>query len=82
MKNQKLLLRILKNQKNVKYDDFAKLLKGFGFELDRAKGSHYIYKRDGISELINIQNVDGEVKPYQIKQLLSLVEKYNLNLEE
>jgi len=44
--------------------------------------SHYIYKRPGVSELINIQNVEGEVKPYQIKQFLTLIEKYNLELGE
>jgi hypothetical protein len=36
----------------------------------------------GIPELINLQNVKGEAKPYQVKQLLKAVEKYNLTLEE
>ena len=33
-----------------------------------------------INEIINIQNYKGEAKPYQIKQFLSLVEKYNLKM--
>jgi hypothetical protein len=31
-------------------------------------------------ELINLQNVHGQVKPYQIKQFLALVERYNLRM--
>ena len=44
----------------------------------RQRGSHRIYSKIGISELINIQNVNGEVKPYKVKQFLYLVNKYNL----
>ena len=42
----------------------------------------WIFKNKNINELINIQNVNGEAKPYQIKQFLILVEKYNLRMEE
>jgi len=31
---------------------------------------------------LNLQEVKGEAKPYQIRQLLRLVERYNLELEE
>ncbi len=40
-----------------------------------------IYRRADISELINIPNVKGQVKPYQLKQFLSIVERYNLHME-
>jgi hypothetical protein len=33
-------------------------------------------------ELVNLQNVKGQVKRYQIKQVMQLVERYNLELEE
>jgi predicted RNA binding protein YcfA (HicA-like mRNA interferase family) len=62
--------------------DFIKLLKNFGFELDRINGSHHIFKHAGVKELVNIQNVEGKVKPYQIKQFLSIVESYNLKMEK
>jgi len=32
--------------------------------------------------LINLQNAKGQVKPYQVKQVMELVERYNLELEE
>ncbi len=31
-------------------------------------------------ELVNLQDVDGKAKPYQIRQFLKLVERYNLQL--
>ncbi len=41
-----------------------------------------IYAHSGITELVNIQNVKGQVKPFQIKQVMELVERYNLKLED
>jgi hypothetical protein len=35
-----------------------------------------------IPELVNLQNVKGKAKPYQLKQLLKIVEKYNLHMED
>jgi predicted RNA binding protein YcfA (HicA-like mRNA interferase family) len=43
------------NQKNVKFSDFATLLRAFGFILDRCSGSHHIYKHIAIPERINAQ---------------------------
>jgi predicted RNA binding protein YcfA (HicA-like mRNA interferase family) len=80
MNNRKLLIKILNNTKNIKFEEFVKLVQAFGFKLDRVNGSHHIFKREGIEELINLQNVQGEIKPYQIKQFLLIVEKYNLQL--
>ncbi|HPI21327.1 MAG TPA: type II toxin-antitoxin system HicA family toxin [Candidatus Kapabacteria bacterium] len=80
MNNKKILEKILSGSKSIKFSDFTKLVTGFGFKLDRIKGSHHIYKMDGIEELINLQNVNNEIKPYQIKQFLAIIEKYNLEL--
>lgn len=44
------------------------------------QGSHHIFARDGVRELVNLQEVGGQAKPDQVKQLLSLVERYNLSL--
>ncbi len=82
MKKLKLLQRLLINQKNVKFEDAVSCAEAFGFRLDRINGSHHIFVHDAISELVNLQNVKGKAKSYQIKQLLQLVEKYNLRIEE
>ena len=82
MKRQKILQAIRSGSKNIRFGDFEKLLDGFGFRFSRKDGSHHIYSKNGIPELVNIQNVKGQVKPYQIKQFLKLVEKYNLILDD
>jgi predicted RNA binding protein YcfA (HicA-like mRNA interferase family) len=58
-----------------------KLAQAFGFQVARVRGSHHILRRTGVSELLNFQNAGGKAKPYQIKQLIELVETYNLSLE-
>ena len=58
------------------------LAKGFGFQPSRVRGSHHIFTHSDIPELINLQEVQGEAKPYQIRQFLRLVERYNLRLED
>jgi predicted RNA binding protein YcfA (HicA-like mRNA interferase family) len=58
------------------------LVRGFGFTLSRTDGSHHIFTRPDIPELISLQNVKGQAKIYQIRQFLKLVERHNLKLEE
>jgi predicted RNA binding protein YcfA (HicA-like mRNA interferase family) len=82
MNNKKLLLQILNSQKNVKFTDFTKLVLAFGFYLDRVSGSHHIFAHSDISDIINLQDVCGDAKPYQIKQFLKIIEKYNLRLKD
>ena len=82
MNKIKLFRQILNNQKNVKFNDFVVILEAFGFSRTRGEGSHNIFKNEIVAEIINIQNVNGEAKPYQIRQFFSLVEKYNLRMEE
>jgi hypothetical protein len=48
-----------------------------GFAL-RIKGSHYIFYRIGVDEIINIQPDGSKAKPYQIKQIRDLIVKYHL----
>lgn len=81
-KKHKLLKQILACSKNVAFTDFVSLIESFGFNLSRVSGSHHIFVHPIIKELVNIQNAKGQAKPYQIKQFLALVEKYNLKLED
>jgi predicted RNA binding protein YcfA (HicA-like mRNA interferase family) len=57
-------------------------VEGFGFRLARTNGSHHIFIHPKVKELVNLQNVNGQVKTYQIRQFMELVERYALNLEE
>jgi predicted RNA binding protein YcfA (HicA-like mRNA interferase family) len=82
--NRRRLLRKLASGslKNVAFSDLTNLVEGFGFRLDRVSGSHHIFVHSNIPELVNLQEVKGEAKPYQIRQFLKLVERHNLRLEE
>ena len=83
MNRKKLLLSLTGGAlQNVRFGDMISLATGFGFRVERVSGSHHILTRPGIRELINLQNVDGQAKPYQIRQFIRLVERYNLKLEE
>ena len=82
MNRKKLLQKILAGSKNIKFSDMVNLVKGFGFNLSRTDGSHHIFVRLNIPELVNLQNLKGQAKPYQIRQFLKLIEKHNLKLKE
>ncbi|MGH9042050.1 MAG: hypothetical protein ACRDZ3_17660 [Acidimicrobiia bacterium] len=41
-----------------------------------------MYGRPGMAEIVNLQEADGQVKPYQVRQFLRLVERYGLHLED
>ena len=81
-KLKKILAKVLAGSKKIAFRDFVLLVEGFGFRLSRVSGSHHIYVHDNVKELVNLQNVKGQVKPYQVKQVMELVERYNLELEE
>lgn len=80
-KRQKILKKILSGSRNITFDDFLLVVEGFGFHLSRVNGSHHIFVHPKVRELVNLQNVNGQVKPYQVRQLMELVERYNLTLE-
>ena len=82
MKRRKLLQKLLAGSKNVRFSEALSLAEAFGFKLDRVSGSHHIYIHPHIPDLINLQNVEGKAKPYQIKQLLKIIEQFDLHLED
>jgi predicted RNA binding protein YcfA (HicA-like mRNA interferase family) len=83
MNRRRLLRRLLGGSlQGVAFFDMINLVEGFGFRHVRTRGSHHILSHPSVSELINLQNVGGEAKPYQIRQFLKLVERYDLRLED
>ena len=69
---------------NVRFADAQRLAEALGFELDRVRGSHHIYRHPGIGQQINLQALGGrhQAKPYQLRQLLDLVERHALRLKD
>ena len=75
----KLLLKLLsgRSDSNLAFDDIVRLLSQLGFTL-RVKGSHHIFTRDGVDEIINLQPKGSLAKPYQVKQVRELILKHQL----
>ncbi len=82
MKPRKVLEKILDGSRNVRFADLRGLVESFGFTLTRVSGSHHIFTHPDVPELVNLQEIGGQAKPYQVRQFLKLVEEYNLTLED
>lgn len=80
---RRLLIRIARGDvANVGFADLRRLAEALGFELSRVSGSHHVFTHPGIPQLVNLQSVRGQAKPYQVRQILRLVERYDLRLED
>ena len=62
---------------NIEFSGLSQLLIRLGFE-ERVRGSHHIFTRDDVTEILNLQPKGGKAKPYQIKQVRSILVKYQL----
>jgi len=82
MNKRKIFEELKGNLQNVRFKKLCKAAESFGFRFRGGKGSHRIFVRDGIEELLNFQNVGGKAKSYQVRQFIKIVEKYNLLKEE
>ncbi|WP_217349136.1 hypothetical protein [Algoriphagus sp. A40] len=69
-KYEKLLLKILQGRSdhNISFDEFRTILGLFGFT-ERVKGSHHIFYKKEVEEIINLQETQGKAKAYQVKQV-------------
>ena len=65
---------------NIAFTDIVKLLEVLGFS-SRIKGSHHIFYKMAIDEIINIQPFGNKAKSYQVKQVRNLIIKYKLALD-
>lgn len=73
----KLIEALRNNTKDVRFDDACKIAEMIGFEhKGGGKGHHRAYSRPGEPVGLNFQDREGKIKPYQAKQLLAMVDKY------
>ena len=75
----KLLERILRGTSDagIPFADLCLLLQRLGFD-ERIRGSHHIFAREGIDEILNLQTKGPNAKPYQVKQVRGVIVKYKL----
>jgi predicted RNase H-like HicB family nuclease len=64
--NRRELYESLKrNPKNVRFEEICHAAETFGFTFRGGKGSHRIYVKPGVRDLLNFQNAKGKAKPYK-----------------
>jgi predicted RNA binding protein YcfA (HicA-like mRNA interferase family) len=82
-KYDKLILRILRGDSdtNIAFRDLCELLKKLGFN-ENMRGSHHIFRKDGIEEKINLQKDGSKAKPYQVRQVRTILVKYRFSGEK
>ena len=82
-RQQRFLARVLSGtaDRNIRFADLCALLVTLGFT-ERIRGSHHIYTRTGVVEILNLQPRDGGLaKPYQVRQARDIIVKYKLASE-
>jgi predicted RNA binding protein YcfA (HicA-like mRNA interferase family) len=67
---------------NVRFTDLTRLVETLGFELARIRGSHHLYSHPDIPEILSLQSVRGEAKPYQIRQVLRTMAQHGLDITD
>ena len=82
MPSEKMLEKILRgtSDANISFEGLRGVLIGFGF-IERIRGSHHIFFRQGIEEILNLQPKGNKAKVYQVKQVRHVILKYRLGGE-
>ncbi|MYE55338.1 MAG: type II toxin-antitoxin system HicA family toxin [Chloroflexi bacterium] len=62
---------------NIRFDDLRILLRRMGFD-ERIRGSHHIFRKEGVNDRINLQRDGSHAKPYQVRQVRRIIIGYRL----
>jgi hypothetical protein len=80
---QALIETAKRSPANIRFHDLCGLLVRLGYVLDRRRGSHRIYRHSSRTDLppVNLQEGGaGKAKPYQVRQVLGIIETYQLEV--
>lgn len=66
---------------NVAFGDMRQLLLRLGFD-ERTRGDHFIFSREGVEEILNLQPRGGMAKPYQVRQVRNVILRYGMGVED
>jgi predicted RNA binding protein YcfA (HicA-like mRNA interferase family) len=82
-RHDRLLAKILwgASDQNVPFKGLCGLLEHLGFE-QRIRGSHHIFTKDGVQEILNLQPKGAKAKAYQVKQVREIVLAYKMGTVE
>jgi predicted RNA binding protein YcfA (HicA-like mRNA interferase family) len=75
----KLIIKLLRGSSDadISFEPLCQLLRSLGFE-ERIRGSHHIFFKEGVEEILNLQPKQGKAKVYQVKQVRDIILKYQL----
>jgi HicA toxin of bacterial toxin-antitoxin, len=78
-RQEKLLEQILRgtSDANINFTELCALLIKLGFD-ERIRGSHHIFTRENVVEIINLQSKGAKAKAYQVKQVRNVILKCRL----
>jgi hypothetical protein len=76
---EKTLRRILSGTADaaIRFDELCLLLESLGFE-KRVRGSHHLFRKNGVAEMMNLQREGAQAEPYQVKQVRAVILKAKL----
>jgi predicted RNA binding protein YcfA (HicA-like mRNA interferase family) len=79
---QKIVDQVLRGDAdaNISFSAMVRLLKRLGFD-ERIRGSHHIFNREGVVEILNLQPKGNKCKPYQVKQVRNVIINHGLARE-
>ena len=82
-KIKKTLAALLEGRSDANFDfsDLCFILVRAGFTLRQGKGSHHIYFKEGVDEIINLQPRGSQAKAYQVNHVRDLILKYQLEID-
>ena len=62
---------------SIRFSDLCALLRRLGFD-ERIRGSHHVFVRDDLDEILNLQPKGSDAKVYQVRQVRLLILKHGL----
>ena len=82
-RHDRLLTQLLggRADANVGFEAMCALLRRLGFQ-ERTRGSHHVFRRTGVEELINLQRDGDKAKVYQVRQVRAVLVRYGLTTIE
>jgi hypothetical protein len=76
---KRVLMQVLQgaSDANIRFEDLRSPLGALGFA-ERIRGDHHIFSKPGVAEILNLQPRGSLTKPYQVRQIRSVIVRYKL----
>lgn len=80
---ERILQKILdgRSDANINFEEVLGLLRNMGFT-ERTRGSHHMFRKEGVAERINLQRDGSHAKPYQVRQLRRIMSMHESGGED